>query len=231
MSDFEILRTHNYLLDRLINQLDALILFLETSQEEVFDFMRKERYNWVERYIWVKENQQNSFPDSYDIFSSQIALSAFLLGYSYSEAFLADLIKEIYRTNPRMLSKDKHLKFNEITQANAFDEVVEIMIKKEIDSLFYKSMEAIIKCFEEKLKLEWTDEQKNLFIRGSLMRNCIMHNGGLVDIRLEEKSDYEMGEEIKLNADNVHSFGIILRGLAQRLYTQATERYFDNNVV
>jgi hypothetical protein len=53
----------------------------------------------------------------------------------------------------------------------------------------------------------------------------------LVDSRLEQVSNYKIGTEIKLNVDDVHSFGIIARALARSLYQQATKRYFDNNTV
>lgn len=217
--------SHDNLLERFIAQLDTLIPFLAISHREVFELMERERY------IWIPQNQQDSFPNTYDIFSVQITHSGFLLGYSYFEVFLTSLIKDIYRINPKMLPKDKQLKFGEIAEINTFDGLVELMIEKEAVALFYQSMENIIKYFEEKLHLKWTDEEKARVVQGSLIRNCLLHNMSLADSRLAQVSNYKIGEEIKLYADDVHFFGIVARALARSLYKQATERYFDNTTM
>lgn len=208
------------LLHRLTSQLDTLIPFLAISHQEVFELMSKERY------IWFSTNQQDSFPNSHEMYQAQITCSAFLLGYSYSEVFLADLVREIYRLNPKMLPRDKQLKFSEILESSTYEEIINSMIEREILALFYQSMEKIIEYFENKLRLKWPEEYKKEVIIASLIRNCIMHNMGRCENRLSEISKYKIGEEILLSESDVHSFGIVARNLSRSLYNQANERYF-----
>jgi hypothetical protein len=91
----------NNLLDRVISQFNSLIPFLAISHKEVFDLLKKEKK------IWFLPDQEATLPDSYRIYQTQITHSAFLLGYSYFEAFLSDLAKEILRKRPGILPKEK----------------------------------------------------------------------------------------------------------------------------
>jgi hypothetical protein len=208
------------LLDRLIGQLDTLIPFLAISHQDIFDLIQKEKY------VWFPEKQLEAFPDTYDIYQTQIVHSAFLLGYSYSEVFLADLVREIFKSNPKILPSDKQLRYSEILEVQTHKDIITIMIEREISAIFYPSVEKIIEYFEKKLNLKWTDEQKEKVILASLMRNCIIHNASRADARLSQVSGHKSGEHIKLSPSDVHGFGITMRGLARSLYNQANQRYF-----
>jgi len=79
------------LLDRLIGQLDTLIPFLEISRRSVFRLLR------AKGYVWFYPDQRNAFPKTYQVYQKQVCHSALLLGFSYFEAFLADLIRQVYQ--------------------------------------------------------------------------------------------------------------------------------------
>lgn len=208
------------LLDRLIGQLDTLIPFISISYEDVFNLIQKEKD------IWFMENLKGTLPQTYEIFRTQVINSAFLLGYSYFEVFLGELIRKVYLSKPKMLPKDKQLKFSEILEANNYEDIIELMIEKENSALFYLSIEKIVEYYETKLTLKWPDKNKNAIIIASLLRNCIMHNMSLADKRLAQISGYQIGQEIQLGSSEVHSYGIHVRELSRDLYKQATERYF-----
>lgn len=78
------------LLVRFINQLDTLIPFIALSHQDVFELVQREKY------IWFVESQRRSVPETYDIYHTQVNHSAFLLGYSYFEVFLGDLVRKIF---------------------------------------------------------------------------------------------------------------------------------------
>lgn len=208
-------------LTRFIGQLDTLIPFITLSYQDVFDLLQKEKD------IWFIESQRRTIPETYEIYRIRVNHSAFLLGYSYFEVFLGELIKQIYLSKPQIQPKDKQLRFSEILETNTFEGIVELMIEKENLALFYQSMEKIIEYFETKLKLRWTDEHKEAIILASLLRNCIMHNMSQADSRLVQVSTtYVIGQEIQLKSSEIHSFGLKARILSRDLYKQAAERYF-----
>ncbi len=210
------------LLTRVISQFDTLIPFLAISREDVFNLIKKEKS------IWFSPDQEPTFPDSYTIYQMQITHSAFLLGYSYFEAFLADLVREIYLLRPTMLPKEKQLKYADILKTDDYRAILELMIEREIIDLFYKRIDEVVRYFEEKLILKWPDEYKDEIVVTSYLRNCIIHNLSRVDYRLSKVSKYKVGDKIELSSSEVHSFGLKARDLVKNLYKQATKKYFKN---
>lgn len=210
------------LLNRVIGQFDTLISFLAISREDVFKLIKKEKN------IWLPEDQESAFPDSYTIYRTQITHSAFLLGYSYFEAFLTDLIRQIYLSKPKMLPKEKQLKYAEILKTTDYKAILALMIEREIIDLFYKQMDEVVKYFEEKLNLKWPSDYKHEIVVTSYLRNCIVHNLSRADHRLSQVSEYKVDDKIELSSSDVHSFGLKARDLVRNLYKQATEKYFKN---
>ncbi|MCK4527098.1 hypothetical protein KAW18_06975 [candidate division WOR-3 bacterium] len=211
------------LLDRVIGQFDTLIPFLAISREDVFNLINRERN------IWFSQDQRTALPGSYAIYRMQITHSAFLLGYSYFEAFLVDLVRQVYLSRPTMLPKEKQLKYGEILKTTDYEDILELMIEREIIDLFYKRMDEVIKYFEEKLKLEWLDNYKAKTIVTSHLRNCIIHNLNRADHRLSQISEYNVGDEIELSPSDVHSFGLKARELVRHLYNQTSKKHFKSN--
>jgi hypothetical protein len=209
------------LLDRFIGQLDTLIPFLAISRPDVFRLLRRGGR------VWSDVGEQSSLPRTYQVYQKQVCHSAFLLGFSYFEAFLADLVRQIYLRNPRMLPKEKQLKFDEILAAGTYDGVLSTMVAKEVLAIFYKSMDDVSEYFLSKLRLQWpASETKNVVV-ASHLRNCIVHNNGLADLRLADLTDYKEGAEIALGEADVHQYGISARSLARDLYRQAARRYLE----
>ena len=212
---------HNNLLDRLIAQLDALVPFLALAHRKVFNLIKRDHE------VWFSPEAERSLPDSYSIYRRQVTHGAFLLGYSYSEAFLANLVRQIYLRNPRMLPEDKQLTFGELRRARSYKVVLQSMINKEVTSVFSQNMEAIANYFDRKLSLAWREDGREQALRTSRLRNCIIHNLGIVDSKLAEVSDYDVGEMIVLEPENVHSYGLSARALARDIYAKAESAFLN----
>lgn len=209
------------LLDRLIFQLDTLIPFIAISYSDVFDLIQREKI------IWFPDDQEK-LPKTYEIYRKQINHSAFILGYSYFEAFLNDLAKEIFLSRPNMLASNKTIKFEDVTNSSSYDEIILKLINKELLELFYKNMEDIIDYFFQKFNLTFLKNEKEKLIESSLLRNCIIHNLGVADVRLSMLADYTEGKEFEISASKVHDFGIIARTSARRIYQKALDKHINN---
>lgn len=210
------------LLERLVDQLDSLVPYLGLVKKEVFVFLRS-HYN-----DWFSANIQESLPKEYDSYQTQVVHSAFLLGYSYFEAFLADLARQVYKSRPQMLPNNKQLNYSEILGNSSIEQVVDLMIEKEVLATFYKSMEEIIEYFEDKLQLKWSEDVKLLAIKASLTRNCLLHNGACVSSKLAEVSDWQIGQPIVLRIQDVHDLGVSARSISKELYEQAQKKHFKS---
>jgi len=189
------------------------------ANDNIFTIMMNERKN--------KPNDPNffHFPINTEIFSTQIHHAAFLLGYSYFEAYLGDLAKDIYLSNPKMLPKNKQLNFQDILEKDTFEDLIEFMITKEITPVFFQSMDKISDYFSDKFKLEWPEQQKCKMIEASLIRNCLMHNDSVVDEKLSKIPGYALSEVISLSAEVIHNFGNEARSLSKELDEKAKNKY------
>lgn len=123
-----------------------------------------------------------------------------------------------------MLSKNRQITFREVLgAASSKEDIVRLMIEKEVRSVFSEGIEDVQNHFEQKLQISWPKLPEILV--ASQMRNCLMHNGGLVDQRLAEVCDRAVGSQIRLEANEVHGFGIKAREFAKTIWTEAERRH------
>ena len=87
------------MIENFILQLDTLVPFLGLAHEEIFSKIHNENQEWF------TEQQRKSLPDTFTAYKNQVSVSAFLLGYSYFEAFVADLAKKILLARPALLPR------------------------------------------------------------------------------------------------------------------------------
>ena len=208
-------------LDTFISQLDGLVVFLATAHDEVFQMIKENELTWF------PDSQDPQLPNTVMSYKATISNAAFLLGYAYFEAFLADLARSIYQMRPVLLSKEKQITFKEILDKNSKEDIIRLMIEKEIRIVFGGSIEDVEKHFTRHFKISWPKHEK--LIEASRMRNCLMHNGGIVDGRLAEVCNRSAGTHIRLEPNQVHSFGIIVRGFARNIWSDAYTRHLQEN--
>ncbi len=211
------------LYDRVIRQFDTLVPFLAVSHEEVFEIIRRHEADWF------PPSEGQPLPDTYQMYQVQVSHAAFLLGYSYFEAFLADVVKHVYHARSSMLPKEKELKFKDVLDCDSYDQVLSLMVNKEVFALIYNSMEKIIDYFDKRLSIQFGDtSDKQEIIKAALLRNCLIHNMARADSRLAAVSRWSEGSFIDLEPSEVHSFGIIGRRISRNIYEQAKTKLLSN---
>ena len=203
--------------DIFISQLDGLVVFLAAAHKEVFQTIKQYELTWF------PESQDPRLPATFESYQVAVCNGAFLLGYGYFEAFLADLAKEIYLRRPGMLPKDRQVTFKDVLGAGSKADIIRLMIEKEIRNVFSGPIEDVQNYFEQKLQLTWPMQTEILV--ASRLRNCLMHNGSLVDERLAEVCDRVAGSPIRLEVGEVHSFGIKARNFSRMIWDEAVQRH------
>jgi len=205
------------LLNRLIGQLDGLVAFLALAHEEVSDVVR---HHYEE---WLPSDQQSVVPDSLAVFKLQVTHGAFVLGYSYFEAYLADIAREVYRRRPKLLPEAKELKYSDILDCPDYESVLATMIEKEVKARFNKGLVEVAKHYSTKFNVTWPDV--NGPARASLIRNCLVHNKARANERLAVVSSWEIGDSIELSATDVHEAGLVARSVARAVCDEADRRH------
>jgi hypothetical protein len=206
------------LIDRLIDQLDTLVSFLALSREDVFQVLNDHRITWF-------PTNENVLPTAYTSYRKQVNHSALLLGYSYFESFLTDLLSEILRNRPSMLPKSRKIDYSEILESLDMGSLMNKLIQREIHELLYKNMTDIIKELRSRYNLTVTDKEEREIVIASLVRNCIMHNSARADLRLGAYDSFQEGQEFELSANQVHDYGFTLRAMVRRMYQEAQQNH------
>ena len=212
------------MLDRLISQLDTLVPFLGLAHDEIFQVIHDKNRDWF------SSSQREALPETFTAYQGQVAVSAFLLGYSYFEAFIADLAKAILVSRPQLLPKDKNVSFGAVIDSGDYDILLGKIVEQQVLSVMYNSIEKVSEYFHKSLHIQWpeaTDEYT--VVKASLIRNCFMHNGGIVDTRLSNVSGLTEGAEIEIAPADVHQYGINIRHFARNVYQQAESKHLNNH--
>jgi hypothetical protein len=206
-------------LEAFISQLDGLVVFLAAGHEEVFRTIQQHES------AWFPESQNPTLPDTFDSYRVTISNAAFLLGYAYFETFLADLARDIYQHRPTLLPKEKQITFKEVLGSDSKPAIIRLMIEKDIRSVFYGPIEGVQRHFAERFVVAWPDDDIPEIVVASRTRNCLMHNGCLVDERLAEVCDRQLGSTIRLDPSAVHGFGIRARSFARAIWQDVNNRH------
>ena len=149
-------------------------------------------------------------------YQAAISNAAFFLGYAYLESFLADILKEVYLRRPEILPREKQLKYEEIISTASREDLINLMIAKEVRSVLGTSIEDVKEHFERRLSVPWPDQPKILI--ASKIRNCLMRNGARVDQRLAAANEsFVLDSIVSLQIGDVHEYGLAARYFADEL--------------
>jgi len=189
-------------LDYLIKQLNLLIGFLDVSDEQIYNQIKQhDRYD-------LGFTIEQLYDNRYDNYSNHITTSALLLGFSHFEDFLTKCIVKILTSNP-----DKNdFKVTLKTIREKGDGLISSMAEEQARRL----------TFAEKIKfiekhLSGITPQILIDIKFvNDVRNCLMHNNGLADKRLNPK--YQDGQKITFNSGEVNGYGLQARQLAREIW-------------
>lgn len=100
------------------------------------------------------------------------------------DAFLQNLLKEIYKTKPELLNKsEKPLTYSELSSFPNIESAREYVLEKHIESIIRDSHLEQIKTIEKDLNVNLRKDLPilDIFLEACERRNCIIHNGGFVN--------------------------------------------------
>lgn len=200
----------DHLYIRLIGQFDSLIPFLGLTHEEIFLTLQE---NCID---WFSDKQQLALPNTFNQYSVQVSHAGFLLGYSYVEAFITDLIREIFNARRDLLPQEKSLKFIDILPLENYEQIIIKMIDSTLGDM--NSLEKKVLRLE-KLGLQVTQSEK--IIEGHTVRHALIHNSGRINREQSPTSQWKIGDVIELTSSDVNNFGLAAREYALKISNKA----------
>jgi hypothetical protein len=189
---------YNYL----INQLNLLIGFLDVSDKQVYYKIKNhDRFN-------LGVTIEQLYKKKYLNYSNHISVSALLLGFTHIEDFFSKCISKILIANPEMNKykveyKTIKEKGKSLTTYLAKEQAKKYTFSEKIN-FFERNIPSLNKDLISDLRF------------ATNIRNCLVHNNGLADERLESK--YKIGEKIIMNSGEVNGFGLTVRQFAKEIW-------------
>jgi hypothetical protein len=188
--------------EELINDMNRIIGFLDLSDEAIFESVkRNDRYS-------LGLTIGSMYDDNYDEYRNHICMSGFLLGFSFIEGYLYDILKLILTKKPEINKHKVTIKYILDNNHNLYEKVADDYIRNIGFTEMLKELNKELRIFQQ--------EENNELMVGYNIRNCIMHNSGIADSRLEPK--YKNGARIELNSGDVNSFGLMARSLVRKIW-------------
>lgn len=125
------------------------------------------------------------------------------------EHYLYELLKAVFLSRPEMLGTSKMVRYADVLESYpSMPALLALMADNELRDLFYKSWRDILQSLREKYGFKpLTTTSDDEIIKFSLIRNCLVHNHGITDARLEEqsKSAYKYGDPISIDMESVRA--------------------------
>ena len=189
-------------LDYLLNQLNLLIGFLDVSDEQVYNQIKHhDRFN-------TGLTIEQLYDNHYDNYSNHITTSALLLGFSHLEDFITKCIVKVLTSHP-----DKNdFKVTLKTIREKGDSLISSLAQEQARRLTFAEKIKFIEKHLQGINAQILTDIK--FVND--VRNCLMHNNGLADERLNPK--YQFGQKIILNSGDVNGYGLQARQLAREIW-------------
>ncbi len=189
-------------LDYLLKQLNLLIGFLDVSDQSVYNQIKQhDRFN-------LGLTIEQLYDASYDNYSNHITTSALLLGFSHFEDFMTKSIVKILTSHPD--KNDFKVTLKTIREKGV--NLVSSLAEEQSRRLTFSEK---IKFIEKNLTGISTEIMTDIRFVNDI-RNCLMHNNGLADNRLNPK--YQVGQKIILTSGEVNGYGLQARQLAREIW-------------
>ena len=170
---------------------------LKSSEKKVEGFIKKQKHRDEdgEKFFFINEDDIGEFnklqKDRNSAFAAyKILPRTFVVSLvSQYDAFLGDLIRNMHQVRPELFhSVDRQLPFNQIMEFDDLDDVKEMILEKEVESVLRESHYEQLKILERKIsgisKTEFT-LTSNLpilptFIEVTERRNLFVHTNGSI---------------------------------------------------
>ncbi|MBB1314938.1 hypothetical protein [Aliivibrio sp. SR45-2] len=141
---------------------------------------------------------------------------AFQSLFNVFEAAVFDLLSIYYVRNPECLSKNKQLTFGEVIESASYNNVVNKMVAKELNSIAYDSISKWIKVINKALKFQvLDDDESGELSEMKVTRNIIVHAGSVYnEIYLETSGSYAkhaIGDHVVIDESYLINTHLLLR--------------------
>lgn len=147
------------------------------------------------------------------------------------EGFVSDLLREIFENNMDALKSTKStLKDEELIDTLKTGNTLERLKDAKVRDLMYGTVNDWIKYFQN--NLGFNIDIQNDIIELNLVRNCLIHNNGLVSRELEKiikKQRYIYAKQINVTEKDYYRYKNAIETFARKMWEEYIEKFQKTN--
>jgi hypothetical protein len=124
------------------------------------------------------------------------------------------------------MGSQRELKYEQVFTAGSRESLIETMIEREMKELIYLSLPDLLRKMREQMGFKALADEHDVQVTYlSLLRNCLLHNRGRVDVKLAScQPTFRKDEKLSINQHDVSSAVNVLRTFAYQI-----DQIFESN--
>lgn len=144
--------------------------------------LNNEQFRWTNVTTGTVTGESDLVTKAQLYLAKELPESTFLQFVSIFEGFVADLLRIWLRRYPKSLSSKKQVNFGTILNAQNLDDVIQEIVDKEVDEVFYGPPVAWFSYFKEKLNWMYPDgADVDKIAEIKTTRDILVHNNGIIN--------------------------------------------------
>ena len=147
------------------------------------------------------------------------------------EGFVSDLLRDIFENNVDTLKSSRStFKDDELIDALRAGNTLERLKEVKVRDLMYGSADSWIKYFKN--NLGFNIDINNDIIEMNLVRNCLIHNNGLVSLELEKiikKKRYSCAKQINVTEKDYYRYKKSIETFAKKMWDEYIKKFQKTN--
>lgn len=149
-----------------------------------------------------------------------------------TESYLVKVAKQVLRWYPQKLSSaDKKIDFELVVESQDIDELLNKIIDRHVNSIFYATPVHYLKYIEQILSINIDETIQSNYAEIKATRDVLVHNDGIVNELYLRKADIcaraTIKDKIPIDSNYFSESITCMKGLITSIYEQMLQKYGD----
>lgn len=191
-------------------KIERILIYLKVSNELINeDFLKsvkklKAKNKELELPFEITEKEEKEFLEI-NYYEKTLSSMMYVKTIDNFVNYFKDILAEIVIKEPKILKSKETEQLDFILSFNDYEDLINAIAEKKIESLFYQSIDGIQKFFREKTGIEIFDNKSNEINLLAKQRNLEVHNRGKISKEFKRQfPNEEFKENLHLSFDFVY---------------------------
>lgn len=220
--------------DTLTSLMERIVELEEKGGDTKFGLHIEYNESNLSPFIFLVLTHLQSNPESPIDFKQAITSQNLIMIYARLDAFMADSMRIICATEPRVMICQKNLSWESIIKSKNWEDLIGGLIDEFVSDFVQPTVASRIEYLNKRigLDLQFSDDEVQLLEEAENLRHAFVHNGGKVDKQLMKRigrDDLVLGSEIFVDDDYMEAVFRSAMNFGAALFTSVLKKFLKHN--